>query len=68
MGSGIYEIDLSKKYIIKVGENVPIEDIETITKQLREWINRPNEPFILLWGDIELVKTDAGKMGDAAHE
>jgi hypothetical protein len=51
----VYEVDLSKKYVLTTDATLSHEEYERISGLLREWVNN-NEPFVLLDGGIKLAR------------
>ena len=52
----IKEIDVNKKYIIQVSPHVEEEDVRKFSRQLKEWLGKEDSPFIVVFGDLTLVK------------
>jgi len=52
----VYEIDISKKYILQLGL-VPRSEGERVRKLVQEWLGN-DSPILLLSGDIKLIKVE----------
>ena len=53
----VYEIDLTKKYIIRIKDPLSPPAVERITRELKEWMSG-DKTFAILEGDIKLVRVE----------
>ena len=54
----VYEIDLSKKYILQFEKPLPMAELERIRDEYKRWITS-DEPILILFGKIKLVKVES---------
>lgn len=54
----VYEIDLSKKYIIHFEDHLPLAVLENIRGKIHDWLTSKDQPFLILHGNIKLLKVD----------
>ncbi len=58
----VYEIDLTKKYVLRYDLPLTQEHMHRLTNQIEQWLDSPNQPFLLLSGDVKLIRVeDAGE-------
>lgn len=61
----VYEVDLTKRYVLRFGEQLSMEQVERIAANVDEWV-KSDRPFLLIWGDVKLVRVDIpDEVGDA---
>lgn len=53
----VYEIDLTKKYILQIDEPLSMADMERLKQQYEPWIAGDN-PIFFLFGKARLVKVE----------
>ena len=50
----VYEIDLTKKYILSFPQKLTVNDFARIKHEIDEWL-RSDKPFLLIDEDVRLV-------------
>ena len=53
----VYEIDLSKKYILSFRGVLSLEDREKIRQKIKEWMEG-DDPFLLIMDGVKLLKIE----------
>jgi len=51
----VYEIDLEKKYILRLPDNLSTEEYIRIGDKIRQWLHDDN-PILVITGYAELIK------------
>jgi len=55
--TNVYEIDVTKKYIMVFESRLSLAGHESITRSIKEWLASDN-PFLLLDGRVKLVRVE----------
>lgn len=57
--ANVYEIDITKKYILMFSHYVPAAEIVKMQELVKEWIKKDDIPFLFIHGeDVKLVKVE----------
>jgi hypothetical protein len=53
----VYEIDVTKKYILQFKERLRQEDLLRMIRDISDWV-ASDAPFLILEGDVKLVRVE----------
>jgi len=53
----VYEVDLNKKYILRVPRGISRQELEYIHKCIRDWM-QSKEPFLIVSDAVTLVRVE----------
>lgn len=53
----VYEIDLTKKYIIRFEKPMPMAEYESFQRACIDWM-KGDDPFLVVFGNVKLVKVE----------
>lgn len=53
----VYEIDLTKKHILRVARPLSEVELAAFRDHISEWLSN-DKPFLILFGDVTLVKVE----------
>ena len=57
----VYEIDVTKKYILLIEGHMSSQEISRVHDYIRKWVDDPKEPFLILNSNaVKLVKVSDG--------
>lgn len=54
----VYEIDLTKKYILRFSEPLSMQMVDNLKRAFDEWAKN-DQPFLLIDRDVKLVRVES---------